>query len=164
MLFISWSNFVIFVLATSAIVYVFNKVRINNQKKRISFAELQYAIDAHTQWKSSFQRYLTSAIHGRSTLSGSMTNSESFDCQVIRQDNQCALGKWLYQNEKLHDSPEFVELLETHRSFHQQASQILQLSLEGKHKEVMQCFNHNSDFQKNSANLSRQLVQLYEDR
>jgi hypothetical protein len=162
MFIISWGGFVFVVFASFAMVYIFNKVRANNRKRRICFAELQYAIDAHTQWKVSFQRYLISPIHGRSSLSGTVTNSESFDSQIVKQDDQCVLGKWLYNNEKLHDSPELVALLETHRSFHQQAGQILQLSLEGKHKEVMQCFNHNSDFQITSAYLSRQLVQLYE--
>lgn len=162
MLTISWSNLVFVVLSLSAMVYIVSKVRANNQRKRISFAELQYAIEAHTQWRNNFQRYLTASIHGKATLSGSMMNSESFDSQIIEQDNQCALGKWLYSHEKLHDTPEFIELLASHRHFHQQAGQILQLSLAGKHKEVIQQFNYNGDFQKHSAYLSRQLVQLYE--
>lgn len=161
---ISWSNLVFVVLSLSAITYIFSKVRANSLKKKISFAELQYAIEVHSKWKNSFQRYLTTSTHGGSTLSGSITNSESFDPQIIEQDNQCALGKWLYNHQDLQETPEYVDLLEAHRVFHRQAAQVLQLSLDGKHKEVIQQFSQSGDFQKQSVALSRQLVQLYEKR
>lgn len=161
---ISWSNLVFVVLSFSAVIYIFSKVRANNLKQKISFAELQYAIEVHSKWKNSFQRYLTASIHGSSTLSGSITNSESFDPQIVEQDNQCALGKWLYNCQELKETPEYVDLLETHRDFHRQAAQVLQLSLDGKHKEVIQQFSQSGDFQKQSVSLSRQLVELYEKR
>jgi hypothetical protein len=72
------------------------------------------AIKAHADWKLKLRNYI------------SKTSTEKFDAKVVAQDNQCALGKWIYGEGKTYQSdPDYKELKEAHAKFHKCAASIV---------------------------------------
>ena len=87
--------------------------------------QIEAAIAAHMQWLAR----LRTAIAQRTS---------EFTPGVVRLDNQCALGRWLYKGlpGAPRGSPVFEELRSVHAQFHEQAATILQLAVTGKASEV----------------------------
>jgi Chemoreceptor zinc-binding domain len=108
------------------------------------------ALEAHIKWKIR----LMGVIDG--------TGTEVLDPRVVAQDNQCALGKWIYgQGGKEYGSnTEFKELVAAHTNFHKCAGQVLDLSLEGKSVEAKQAVETGA-FAKASHETSRHLMRLW---
>lgn len=71
--------------------------------------DLDHAIAAHVQWKTKFRAAITS--------------QQTLDAATIGKDNCCELGQWLHgAGRSGHGGrPEFVSLLEKHKSFHKEA-------------------------------------------
>lgn len=79
--------------------------------------DVQAVINAHLAWR----KRLEDCILGHS--------NEELDISIVMQDNQCALGQWLYgqvARSTLALHPEFAALRETHRSFHLYTARVIQ--------------------------------------
>lgn len=77
--------------------------------------DLDNAVAAHAQWKTKFRV----AIAAKDTL----------DAATIGKHNCCELGKWLHGEGRgqLGAKPEFVALVEKHKSFHTEAGKVASL-------------------------------------
>lgn len=155
----SLSNILVALIAVWAIVYTVKKNKATANVGLIDYAELQKAIEAHAIWKQRFVGLVTGVINGSIT----MHDTKTFDYELVEQDNQCELGRWLHGDgmAKLSDNPQFIDLVDTHRCFHHYAGQMIQMMLAGKHREVAHQLSKNGEFEQNSQKLSRQLTRLY---
>ncbi len=111
---------------------------------------IKTALEAHIKWKLR----LMDGVEGSS--------NEMFDPRVVAQDNQCALGKWLYgQGGKDYgNSAEFKELVAAHANFHQCAGHVLDLTLAGKSNEAKTDIEGGA-FAKAAHETSRHLMRLW---
>lgn len=94
---------------------------------------------AHSLWK---QRLRKAIERGGSHLS----------LEEAGNDKKCELGKWLV-SEEAQLLPNYAELVEIHHHFHQQAAQILQLAMEGRHHEALNAISMGSYFNKLTSQL-----------
>ena len=82
-------------------------------------------IGAHVMWK---QR-LTAFLAGNST--------EELKPDMIRLDDRCALGKWIYgEGQPMSHLPRYEEVRELHAQFHQYAADVVNLHLAGNTAEA----------------------------
>lgn len=107
--------------------------------------EINAGIGAHGAWK---MRLKTAVATGSST----------FEPRVVRCDDQCALGKWLYgaqidPHTKL-GMPYKVNK-RVHAEFHQCAAQVLELALAGKADDAQALLN--GEFKERSEKVVRAL-------
>lgn len=73
-------------------------------------------ISAHVMWK---QR-LTAFLAG--------TSEEKLDPDVIKLDDRCPLGKWIYgEGKPMENLPAYEEVRELHAKFHQNAAEVVTL-------------------------------------
>lgn len=121
-----------------------------NTSEEVGGLNFKTALEAHIKWKLRLQ----------GVIDGSGT--EALDPRVVAQDNQCALGKWIYgQGGKDYGSnPEFKELVAAHTHFHKCAGHTLDLALDGKTAEARQQIE-GGDFAKASLSTSRHLMRLW---
>jgi hypothetical protein len=83
------------------------------------------ALTAHAQWKNRL-------------LEAIKTGQSEFNADIVKKDNACLFGQWLY---KL--SPEdilsehYSKVKKLHAEFHETAADILKLALEGKKNEAL---------------------------
>jgi hypothetical protein len=104
-------------------------------------------IGAHVMWK---QR-LTAFIAGES--------SETLDPEAIRQDDRCALGKWIYGvGAAMADLPRYEEVRSLHAQFHQYAADVARLHLEGKTAQAEILLQ--GDYSRLSERLKHRLIGL----
>jgi hypothetical protein len=110
---------------------------------------IQKAIAAHASWKAR----LRSAI-----------NTGIFDVapEVIKLDNQCEFGKWMYgpvfsAAEK--QSQNYRTAMELHAKFHREAAQIVEWATTGKKEEAMKAMSIEGSYTKASSALTKELVQ-----
>jgi hypothetical protein len=82
---------------------------------RVSGMDVDGYIDAHRQWKVK----LRAAIEAR----------EKLDAETLKRDDCCALGKWVHGEGRgrYGTSPSFVELVSSHRAFHQVAGTVAEM-------------------------------------
>jgi methyl-accepting chemotaxis protein len=80
---------------------------------------LDNAIAAHVQWKTKFRVAITA--------------QQTLDAATIGKDNCCELGQWLHGAGRgtYGSRPEFVSLLEKHKSFHKEAG-LVATAINGK--------------------------------
>lgn len=83
--------------------------------------DFQGAIEVHMRWKARFK----AVIDG--------TSDEKVEVDVIRADDRCALGLWLYgEGKRRFDMrSEYLDVLMWHAEFHRQAAGILEATLAG---------------------------------
>jgi chemoreceptor zinc-binding protein len=108
--------------------------------------EITKAIASHVMWKAS----LITAIHaGENTCS----------LAVIQVEDQCTLGKWLEGPlpPGLKDSPHYKKSVELNREFHEVASRVLSLALDGRRTEALRALDVDGDLTKASALLVNEL-------
>lgn len=119
-------------------------------KEEIGGLNFKTALEAHIKWKLRLQ----GVIDG--------TGTEAIDPMVVAQDNQCALGKWIYGQggKEFGHIPEFKELVVAHTHFHKCAGHTLDLALEGKTAEAKAQIE-GGDFAKASLTTSRHLMRLW---
>ena len=74
--------------------------------------DFDQAIEAHRQWKV--------------RLRSAIANQQSLDADTICRDDRCPLGQWLHGQggHRWGDRPDFVQLIDRHREFHQAAGQV----------------------------------------
>ena len=110
--------------------------------------EIKSAIGLHGQWKSR----LDAAI---------ATGTSEFSVSVVRQDNQCVFGKWLYGPAwagEIRNSQHYKDVRELHRQFHCVAADVLALALAGKKSEAIQAMHAQSEFAQCSAKLTKAMM------
>jgi hypothetical protein len=104
--------------------------------------QIDAAINAHGKWITE----LRIAIEERSS---------AFDPEVVRTDNQCDFGKWLYDDfPKTPESKElFDNIRDTHAKFHRKAANILQLAIGGHADEALKLMDYQGEFMRLSGEL-----------
>ncbi len=106
------------------------------------------AIGAHSLWKSRLERVIAQGISDISVT-------------VVRQDNQCDFGKWLYGpdlTEEAKRSAHYKECLHLHRQFHLAAAKVMTLALAGKQEDATRAMGPMSEFANSSAKLSKAMM------
>ena len=108
--------------------------------------EINKAISAHSKWKFTLRKAIETGV------------CESTP-ERVKQDCNCSLGKWLHYrlDESLKLSPLYIEIVEAHAAFHQEAGSILELALSGQHVEAEARIERGSVFAKLSASLVKKL-------
>lgn len=100
------------------------------------------AINSHVAWKVHLQNHLLGIADA------------AFDPQLAGRDNQCELGRWLYDNLTIwQDQPLYWTLIKEHAAFHRCAGEIVHLHDAGKTAQAELLLHHEY------AELSHQLVQ-----
>jgi len=85
-------------------------------------------ISAHTQWKTRFRKLVDNP-------------GERLDAGTVEKDDQCELGKWLYQEGSRHKQMrEYSELQAAHARFHLAAAEVIRtmnMGASAKAKEML---------------------------
>lgn len=103
------------------------------------------AVEAHIKWKLRLQKHLDG------------TSEESLDPEVICKDDQCVLGKWIYNEGKQYkEFPAFEELRNTHADFHECAAEVIRKTDQGVKAEAEALFS--DGYAQLSRNITRMLV------
>ena len=103
--------------------------------------KIQIAIEAHFRWFD----HLKNAI---------ATQKSEFKPEMVAQDNQCELGKWIYTDLKaLCNEQIYTEIMVSHANFHKKASEALTLALQGKIKDAEERIAFGSELLKLSGKL-----------
>jgi Chemoreceptor zinc-binding domain len=84
-------------------------------EESLSGLNLQQVLGAHTAWKARLQHVLDG------------TSDEAFEIEVVSQDCNCFLGKWIYSEGKKQFGhlPEFEAVRSAHADFHVSAGDVL---------------------------------------
>ncbi|MEE9335230.1 MAG: CZB domain-containing protein [Granulosicoccaceae bacterium] len=108
--------------------------------------EIGKAISAHGQWKQK----LRGAID---------TGSSDTTPEKVRQDCNCAFGKWLYEHMPADQKSTsyYKEVRELHAKFHVEAGSILGLAVVGKKNEANELMKMGGNFSKLSSQLTKKL-------
>ena len=109
---------------------------------------LDNAIQSHANWRAR----LRTAVAKRETL----------DADTLFKDDCCDLGEWLYGagGSKYGGKPSFVNLLESHRQFHQEAGKVAHLINQGAYEEAEKQLENNTGFSKASQKVGTAVIQL----
>ncbi len=106
------------------------------------------SVGAHGLWKT---RLDTAIAQGVSDVS----------VTLVRQDNQCEFGKWLYGPElsaEAKGSPHYEQCRRLHRQFHLEAAKVLTLALANKKSEATRAMGPGSEFATCSATLTKAML------
>jgi hypothetical protein len=105
--------------------------------------QITAAVSAHGQWKA---RLATAIKEGKS----------EFTPAVVRQDNQCPFGKWLYGevDAASKTSPHYAKVKTLHAAFHENAAKVLDLAVSGKAAEATAAMAIGGDFAKASSQIT----------
>ncbi len=111
--------------------------------------QIEAAISAHMQWLARIR----TAIAQRTS---------EFTPGVVRLDNQCTFGRWLYKGipGAARGSPVFEEIRRVHAQFHEQAAAILHLAVTGKASEAERLMSPRGEFMTTSGGLILRLRAL----
>ncbi|MDD5336794.1 MAG: methyl-accepting chemotaxis protein [Rhodoferax sp.] len=109
---------------------------------------LDNAIQAHANWRMKLR---TAAIR-----------NETLDAEAAACDDCCELGKWLYGAgaSKYGGKPSFVELVNSHREFHQEAGKVASTINRGESEQAQKMLERDTDFSRATSKVSSLLVQL----
>ena len=109
---------------------------------------MKEVINAHLGWKLRLER----VISGIST--------ERLDPQVVKQNNQCALGKWIDSSgKKFSKTQEFQELVDAHNNFHMYAAKIIVEHNEGNIQKANDILD--TEFKMFSSRVQLKIIELY---
>lgn len=110
--------------------------------------DFDQAIAAHVDWKAKLRSYVKQP-------------DKSLNPSIIEQDNQCALGKWIYGDGlKYKSSILYSELIEEHAKFHKCAAKIVRQIDSGKIAEAEEMINVNSEYSIISASVVTKIRKL----
>lgn len=108
------------------------------------------AIEAHRKWKERLLAY----VEGTST--------EKLDATTICRDDQCALGKWIYNDglKAAGNLPAFHQVKAKHAEFHISAAQVVEAVIKGDSAGATTML-HEGGFAKSSRDVQSLLSKLY---
>jgi len=98
--------------------------------------EIDDAIFAHQGW---VKKIKTTVAFSSRTINTSIENEKRLKMiNKVQSDENCRFGKWLYaiSGSELKNKAYIKNIKELHIQFHQEAAEILALSLSGKSKEA----------------------------
>ncbi len=102
---------------------------------------------AHIAWKKRLEKYLGG------------DRSENLNPDVICQDNQCVLGKWIYgEGAAYQHHQEFAQVKTEHATFHRLAAQVVVQCNAGDLKGARQLLD--TDYSRISERVKRLIVRL----
>lgn len=106
------------------------------------------AINAHRQWKLRITHYMHGDLH------------EHLDPNVVQQDDQCNLGKWLYKNKKKlnHKTGVFEDVRISHSYFHDTAAEIVRCIDNHEQQHALELYN--GKYSTISHNLQKHILDL----
>lgn len=109
--------------------------------------DLDTAIDAHMQWKS--------------TLRAALEHKHALDATFIAQDDQCELGKWLHGEAKVAWGATFTwsELAKRHAAFHLVAAEAARL-INADQKAQAEAWLSGPEYQVASKQVVLAIIQL----
>ena len=109
--------------------------------------QMTAAVTAHAAWKLRLAQAIA-------------TGSSDFTVPVVRQDNQCPFGKWLYGeiDPISRRSPDYEKVRTLHAGFHVAAAAVLALALAGKRVEAEAAMAPGSEFARVSTQLTLALT------
>jgi hypothetical protein len=121
-----------------------------NETAEVKGLDFVAAIETHRKWKERLVAYVQA------------TSTEILDHAVICQDNQCALGKWIYGNGATFCShlPLFHQLKSKHSQFHIGAAEVVQKVQQDRFEEARSLLLE-GDFAKSSRDVQTMLSKLY---
>ena len=106
------------------------------------------AIKAHAEWKVKLTSYIGKP-------------DGSYKPEIVSQDNQCPLGKWIYGEGKAYQTqPEFTELKKHHAAFHKAAGDIIRRCDKGENVSADLNLGANSEYRKVSNEVVRLIMAL----
>jgi hypothetical protein len=111
--------------------------------------EITKAISAHGLWKTR----LKTAID---------TRTIETPVETIRQDNQCAFGKWLYGptlTSADKSSDHYKTVITLHAEFHKAAARVAELAVSGKATEAEASIAPGGEYATVSAKLTRVMME-----
>lgn len=108
------------------------------------------AIDAHMKWKIRLENYIAG------------TSDEQLEVDVICRDDQCPLGKWIYDKggEKFGYSETFFEMKAHHAHFHRCAGAVLATAKKGDTPQAIRLLN-TGDYVKASERVKVLLARMF---
>jgi hypothetical protein len=108
------------------------------------------AVDAHMKWKVRLESY----INGTST--------EQLKVEVVSRDDQCPLGKWIYDKggEKFGFSETFLDVKANHAHFHRCAGSVLAAAQAGDTATALKLLK-GGDYVKSSERVKMLLARMF---
>ncbi len=108
------------------------------------------AIISHQNWKNRFLAMIQSGV------------AEALNPDVIAQDNQCAVGKWIYgpAREQYGSHPLYEKLRLDHRFFHTCASRVLVMIIRGEKQKALEEIQHGT-YARASNDVTMDLAMFY---
>ncbi|MBM2816903.1 MAG: Methyl-accepting chemotaxis sensory transducer [Ignavibacteria bacterium] len=108
------------------------------------------AIEVHIMWK----RRLTEIVSDKS--------SEKLDPAVVRADNVCEIGKWIYSDGiKYKGVKEYEDFRTNHANFHKCAASVLNMKLTGNSKVAQTMLeDFNSEYKHATSNTVNAITKL----
>ena len=108
------------------------------------------AVDAHMKWKVRLESYIGG------------TSTEELKVEVVCRDDQCPLGKWIYDKggEKFGFSETFFDMKAHHALFHRSAGGVLSAAQSGD-KEAALKLLHSGDYVKASERVKMLLARMF---
>jgi hypothetical protein len=109
--------------------------------------QISKAIAQHGLWKSRLLKSIE-------------TKNNEFDINIVKTDNNCEFGKWLYNTipNELRNSTSYSNTVKYHAEFHKKTAEVLQLIANGQMEEAKMAINIESDFAVISSNLTLELM------
>jgi methyl-accepting chemotaxis protein len=96
--------------------------------------DLDTAIKAHADWKLKLRH--------------AITNQETLDAATVSRDDCCMLGKWVHGpgGQRFGHYPVFVDLVDQHANFHQQAGRVAQTINQQEYQKASEMLGMNTPF------------------
>ncbi len=118
------------------------------EKTDLNFQE---AIQAHLKWRGRLKNYVDGV------------SSEKLNSEVVCQDNQCAVGKWIYGSGQKHNHiPTFVTLKKEHALFHKAAGEVVKAVESGDVPGAKSLLSENGEFEQRTKTTVAALQELSE--
>ncbi len=121
-----------------------------HETKMVHGLDFVGAIEAHRNWKVRLKNHISGISH------------EHLDHTVICQDNQCALGKWIYSDAAVFVShlPSFHELKDSHAKFHISAGEIVEAVSKKQSEKALKLLNE-GEYNTHSSRTQTQIARLF---
>ena len=123
---------------------------VSEKSAELAGLNFKTAIDAHMKWKVRLESY----ING--------TSDEDLKVEVICRDDQCPLGKWIYDKggEQFGYSETFVDVKSHHAHFHRCAGAVLETAQNGD-KEAALKLLRGGEYVKTSERVKMLLARMF---
>ena len=112
--------------------------------------DFKSAVDAHMKWKRRLEAY----ING--------TSAEDLKVDVVCRDDQCPLGKWIYNrgSSEFGYSETFFDMKAHHTNFHRCAGEVLRNAQAGDKEKALHLLHH-GDYLRASERVKTLLAKLF---